>query len=83
MCERGWNLVICVEYLQFFLVKHVSSRLLFVVALPVVIYVTTFYIHLTLLTKAGPNDDIMTSAFQASLEVSTNYYNQNSPFPVF
>ena len=57
---------------QFFLLKHVASRLLFVVVLPAAIYISTFYVHLTLLTKAGPNDDIMTSAFQASLEVSYN-----------
>ena len=29
-----------------------------------------FYIHLTILTKAGPHDNVMTSAFEASLEVS-------------
>ena len=57
---------------QFFLLKHVASRLLFVVVLPAAIYISTFYVHLTLLTKAGPNDDIMTSAFQASLEVPCN-----------
>ena len=60
------------SYFQFFLLKHVASRLLFVVALPAAIYISTFYVHLTLLTKAGPNDDIMTSAFQASLEVPYN-----------
>ena len=60
------------SYFQFFLLKHVAGRLLFVVALPAAIYISTFYVHLTLLTKAGPNDDIMTSAFQASLEVPYN-----------
>ncbi len=54
-----------------FLVKYVVARAVFLVLLPVGIYLSTFYVHLALLTKAGPNDDIMTSAFQASLEVSS------------
>lgn len=36
--------------------------------IPIIIYVTVFYIHLGILYKAGPHDSIMTSAFQASLE---------------
>lgn len=37
-------------------------------ALPVIIYIGIYYVHLAWLTKAGPHDSIMTSAFQASLE---------------
>lgn len=37
--------------------------------IPIIVYTTIFYVHLSLLTKAGPHDNIMTSAFQASLEV--------------
>ena len=75
------------------------SRVLFLVVLPVGIYIATFYAHLTLLTKAGHNDDIMTSAFQASLEVSRNilsnkmvlynmvaksrFYGKNEIYPFF
>src|ERR1700733_7362139 len=32
-------------------------------------YVSIFYIHLSILTNAGPHDSVMTSAFQASLKV--------------
>ncbi len=35
---------------------------------PFVIYVSIFYVHLSILTKAGNHDSLMTSAFQASLE---------------
>lgn len=35
---------------------------------PIVIYLLIFYIHLSWLTKAGPHDNVLTSAFQASLE---------------
>lgn len=35
---------------------------------PLMIYIGIYYAHLSWLTKAGPHDNIMTSAFQASLE---------------
>lgn len=54
---------------QLCLVKHLFFRALLLLTLPVLGYVFIFYIHLSLLTKAGPHDNIMTSAFQASLEV--------------
>lgn len=38
------------------------------ILLPIVFYCFIFYIHLSVLIKAGPHDNIMTSAFQASLE---------------
>lgn len=37
-------------------------------AVPVLVYLGIFYVHLSVLYKAGPHDSIMTSAFQASLE---------------
>ena len=36
--------------------------------IPLAIYVGVFYVHLSILTKAGHHDSLMTSAFQASLE---------------
>jgi len=36
--------------------------------IPVAIYIGCFYVHLSVLTKAGHHDSLMTSAFQASLE---------------
>ncbi|KAI8779277.1 protein O-mannosyl-transferase 1 [Biomphalaria glabrata] len=50
------------------LVKHLFSRLIALVTLPIVVYLSIFYVHLSILTKAGPHDSVMTSAFQASLE---------------
>ncbi|XP_044751885.1 protein O-mannosyltransferase 1 [Coccinella septempunctata] len=49
-------------YLRFFLQFGIA---MFV---PIIVYMTIFYIHLSVLYKAGPHDSIMTSAFQASLE---------------
>jgi dolichyl-phosphate-mannose-protein mannosyltransferase len=45
------------------------ARLLVLTAIPAAIYLTIFYIHLAVLSRAGPHDSVMTSAFQASLEV--------------
>ena len=54
---------------QFCLVKHLFVRAFFLLTIPLISYLFIFYVHLSLLTKAGPHDNIMTSAFQASLEV--------------
>ena len=64
------NLIIQNIVFQLSLIKHVLARCFLLVTVPAVIYVYIFYIHLTILTKAGPHDNVMTSAFQASLEVS-------------
>ena len=64
------NLIIHNIIFQLSLIKHVLARCFLLVTVPAVIYVYIFYIHLTILTKAGPHDNVMTSAFQASLEVS-------------
>ncbi|MCL4122913.1 UNVERIFIED_CONTAM: hypothetical protein GTU68_050730, partial [Idotea baltica] len=47
---------------------HFLVRAILFVSIPIALYVGVFYLHLNLLYKAGPNDNIMTSAFQASLE---------------
>lgn len=46
-------------FLQFIVVQFVTFGL----------YLSIFYVHLLVLNKAGPHDSVMTSAFQASLEV--------------
>ena len=45
-------------------------RALILTAIPTTIYLSIFYAHLSVLSRAGPHDSVMTSAFQASLEVS-------------
>lgn len=63
-----WNLLGDVTKSDLCLVKHLFVRAFLLLTVPVLGYVFIFYIHLSLLTKAGPHDNIMTSAFQASLE---------------
>lgn len=48
--------------------KHFLCRALALIALPVLIYVATFYVHFTVLTKTGPGDEYMSAEFQAMLE---------------
>lgn len=56
---------------------HVLKRLItasgvFVITF-LITYTSIFYIHLSMLTNAGPHDSVMTSAFQASLNVKLIY----------
>jgi dolichyl-phosphate-mannose-protein mannosyltransferase len=44
------------------------SEIAAIAFIPVAIYIGCFYVHLSVLTKAGHHDSLMTSAFQASLE---------------
>ncbi|XP_076436443.1 protein O-mannosyl-transferase 1-like [Babylonia areolata] len=50
------------------LVKQLLGRGMMLVGVPVGVYLAVFYTHLSILTRAGPHDNVMTSAFQASLE---------------
>ena len=58
------------SYFQMQLVRHLLARVGMLLVVPVGVYLCVFYVHLSILTKAGPYDDIMSSAFQASLEVT-------------
>ena len=50
------------------LLLDLSARAAILTAIPTVLYVSLFHLHLSLLTKAGTHDALMTSQFQASLE---------------
>lgn len=52
---------------------QVLVRFLALVVLPVIMYLGFFYVHLTLLYRSGPHDQMMSSAFQASLEVQIKF----------
>ena len=43
-----------------------------VAVIPLTIYIGVFYLHLSLLTKAGAHDNLMTSAFQVFNRNVTN-----------
>ncbi|ROL40956.1 Protein O-mannosyl-transferase 1 [Anabarilius grahami] len=62
--------------------SHVLVRFLALVVLPVIMYLGFFYIHLTLLYRSGPHDQMMSSAFQASLEGGLARITQGQPLDV-
>lgn len=50
--------------------------------LPVLLYLLIFYVHLQTLYRAGPHDNVMTSAFQASLEGGLASITEGQPMKV-
>ncbi len=46
------------------LCSEAGAQCLAVVAIPIAVYLSVFHIHLSLLTRAGVHDSLMTSAFQ-------------------
>lgn len=49
------------------LMLEVAVQGLVLAIIPLTIYIGVFYLHLSLLTKAGAHDNLMTSAFQVTL----------------
>nr|KAF6434198.1 protein O-mannosyltransferase 1 [Molossus molossus] len=72
---RGTRVAVCV-------LCHVLARAVALVLVPVVTYLLFFYVHLTLLCRSGPHDQIMSSAFQASLEGGLARITQGQPLEV-
>ncbi|XP_071520863.1 protein O-mannosyltransferase 1 isoform X1 [Panulirus ornatus] len=64
------------------LLGHLLTRAVVFITIPLALYIGCFYVHLSLLYKAGPNDNIMTSAFQASLEGGLAAIISNQPVKV-
>lgn len=69
-------------------VSHLSvcvqcvCRAVCLLVVPVLLYVFWFYVHLTLLHRSGPHDQLMSSAFQASLEGGLSRITQGQPLEV-
>ncbi|XP_027001461.2 protein O-mannosyl-transferase 1 [Tachysurus fulvidraco] len=61
---------------------QVLARFLSLVVLPFFLYLGFFYIHLSLLHRSGPHDQLMSSAFQASLEGGLARITQGQPLEV-
>lgn len=63
-----WNLIPRKTLSSAMLCIHLLLRVFIIFTVICTIYLTVFYAHLSILSKAGPHDAVMTSAFQASLE---------------
>ncbi|XP_072750290.1 protein O-mannosyltransferase rt isoform X2 [Anoplolepis gracilipes] len=61
---------------------HLLIRLVVLITVIVTVYLSIFYVHLAILSKAGPHDSVMTSAFQASLEGGLASITKGQPLEV-
>ena len=55
--------------------KHFVARVLFLIVLPIAIYIFSFWLHFQILTNSGPGDAQMSSLFQAGLKGNTFHEN--------
>lgn len=60
------------------IVKHFLARAMCMIALPIALYVTFFWIHLAVLYKSGNGDGFYSSAFQSTLE-GNSLHNASMP----
>ena len=68
-----WNLIGDVRVNLFLFAKHFLFRAVFLILLPVLIYVAQYPIHFAILTKSGPGDRFHSSLFQSTLEDNYHY----------
>uniref|UniRef100_I3M3G5 Dolichyl-phosphate-mannose--protein mannosyltransferase n=2 Tax=Ictidomys tridecemlineatus TaxID=43179 RepID=I3M3G5_ICTTR len=61
---------------------HLLARAVALLGIPVILYLLFFYVHLMLVYRSGPHDQIMSSAFQASLEGGLARITQGQPLEV-
>ncbi|XP_020282820.1 protein O-mannosyltransferase 1 [Pseudomyrmex gracilis] len=61
---------------------HLLMRLVVLISVTATVYLSIFYVHLAILSKAGPHDSVMTSAFQASLEGGLASITKGQPLEV-
>ncbi|XP_016046867.1 protein O-mannosyl-transferase 1 isoform X2 [Erinaceus europaeus] len=79
---HAWNLIGDQTLSHVRVFCHLLARAVALLVIPVVMYLLFFYIHLMLLCRSGPHDQIMSSAFQASLEGGLARITQGQPLEV-
>ncbi|KAK0158158.1 hypothetical protein PV328_009197 [Microctonus aethiopoides] len=77
-----WNLLARKTISNAALWGHLIARIFVITVVFSTIYLSVFYIHLSILTRAGPHDAVMTSAFQASLEGGLASITKGQPMEV-
>lgn len=82
MARDFWNMLGNTAISDAKLWVHFVARAAVMTVVPLSIYLGVFYVHLSLLTRAGPHDNIMTSAFQASLEGGLASITKGQPLSV-
>lgn len=79
---HAWNLIGDQTLSNIRVLSHVMARAVALLIIPVFLYLLFFYVHLMLLYRSGPHDQIMSSAFQASLEGGLARITQGQPLEV-
>ncbi|XP_043287433.1 protein O-mannosyltransferase 1 [Venturia canescens] len=82
MTRDYWSLISRRSLSSGVLWVHLLLRCLVVFSIFGLVYLSVFYVHLSVLTKAGPHDAVMTSAFQASLEGGLASITKGQPLEV-
>ncbi|XP_013867916.1 protein O-mannosyl-transferase 2 [Austrofundulus limnaeus] len=60
------------------ILKHFLARVIGLILLPILLYVTIFAVHFAVLNKSGPGDGFFSSAFQSRL-IGNNLHNASMP----
>lgn len=81
-CVHTWSLIGDRALSHLTVCVHAVCRFVCLVVVPVLLYVFWFYIHLRLLHRSGPHDQLMSSAFQATLEGGLSRITQGQPLEV-
>uniref|UniRef100_A0A8C6H4L6 Dolichyl-phosphate-mannose--protein mannosyltransferase n=2 Tax=Mus TaxID=862507 RepID=A0A8C6H4L6_MUSSI len=79
---HAWNLIGDQTLSNMRVLSHLLARIVALLVVPVFLYLLFFYVHLMLLYRSGPHDQIMSSAFQASLEGGLARITQGQPLEV-
>lgn len=69
-----WNILGQLDTSMIQVLKHFAARVVCLILLPCVLYMTFFYIHLKMLYKSGSGDGFFSSAFQSQLEGNSLYH---------
>ncbi|XP_077393640.1 protein O-mannosyl-transferase 1 isoform X3 [Festucalex cinctus] len=81
-CVHCWKLIGDTRVRGLSVFVECVCRGVCLLVVPVVLYVLCFYLHLTLLHRTGPHDQLMSPAFQASLEGGLSRITQGQPLEV-
>ncbi|KAK7901469.1 hypothetical protein WMY93_018238 [Mugilogobius chulae] len=81
-CVHTWKLIGDRSFSHLSVCVHVVCRVVCLVVVPVLLYVLWFYVHLSVLHRSGPHDQLMSSAFQATLEGGLSRITQGQPLEV-
>lgn len=77
-----WNLIGDRTISHLKLCVQCVGRVVCLLVVPVLLYIFWFYLHLSLLRHSGPHDQLMSPAFQASLEGGLSRITQGQPLEV-